>query len=132
MFYLIGLGIDAVLLVVLIISYRNKKRNENCICENCKYLARKYKVGHSYNYECRKSVWTFDKDRYPITCGDYKDKNNANQKNLDDEEEKSFADRSSEDYNKQITAFLNSQATMSAYQSTLENLRTQLYIIKRT
>ena len=78
MFYLIGLGIDAVLLVVLIISYRNKKRNENCICENCKYLARKYKVGHSYNYECRKSVWTFDKDRYPITCGDYKDKNNAN------------------------------------------------------
>lgn len=77
MFYLIGLGIDAILLVYLIISYRNKKRNEDCICDNCTHLKRKYKVGRSYNYECNKSVWTFDKDRFPITCADYKDKNNT-------------------------------------------------------
>lgn len=130
MFYLIGLGIDAILLVCLIISYRNKKRNEDCICDNCKYLTRKYKVGRSYNYECKKAVWTFDKDRYPITCADYKDKNNANQK--EPEEHKIAVNQVSKNYSSEI-ALLNSQTLNHlAYQANLESLRTQLNTINQT
>ena len=130
MFYFIGLVIDFILIIGLIISYRSEKRNEDCICDSCKYLTRKYKVGRSYKYECKKSVWTFDEDRYPVTCADFKDKNNTNQENL--EEHKTIVNQVSKNYNSETT-LLNSQTLNHlAYQSTLADLRARLNTINQT